>query len=438
MTEGGVDWVPALVALGFGLALGAAVAVRAVLGRRAAAAATADERDLIAKRDALVQQLREMEDTARKRPPGELARERYQLELQAARVVLALEDRTPASPPSSPVSRGSDRSALRGFLWGIGTATAAGLLGVFVYQAAKPREAGGSLTGEVPGRGAPGMTANAPSDPDQAQIEAALARNPDDTDARLARARILLGRQDYMGVWGETTRVLEKSPGNPQALSYQALVRLEMGQGEVALDLLHQALRADPDLIDAYVHLALVHVRLGRTREAEADIAQAAKRFPQQAGELRRALVEIRESQTDAPPAAAAPNPHVGLATPGGAQRPPATATPGKHVSGTVDLDPALRDPISPQAVLFVFVRQAGASAGPPIAVKRLPPKFPAAFELSEADAMLGQPFPDALLLEARLDSDGDPMTRSPTDPKARLDRVRAGRSDLHLVLRRP
>ncbi len=51
---------------------------------------------------------------------------------------------------------------------------------------------------------------------------------------------------------------------------------------------------------------------------------------------------------------------------------------------------------------------------------------------------MMGRPFPDALLLEARPDSDGDPTTPPATDPRARLDRVKAGRTDLHLVLWRP
>jgi len=63
---------------------------------------------------------------------------------------------------------------------------------------------------------------------------------------------------------------------------------------------------------------------------------------------------------------------------------------------------------------------------------------FPAPFELSEADSMMGQPLPDRLLIEARLDSDGDPTTRPPTDPKARLDKVKTGRTDLRLILKRP
>jgi len=50
---------------------------------------------------------------------------------------------------------------------------------------------------------------------------------------------------------------------------------------------------------------------------------------------------------------------------------------------------------------------------------------------------MMGQPFPETLLIEARLDEDGDPTTRPPTDPKARLDGVKVGRTNLKLVLKR-
>ena len=49
-----------------------------------AALAALDQRDLEARRDALLQQLRELDDTASKRTPEQLARERYALELQAA------------------------------------------------------------------------------------------------------------------------------------------------------------------------------------------------------------------------------------------------------------------------------------------------------------------------------------------------------------------
>jgi len=273
-TPATLDWFPALGVLAVGLGLGAVLVHRVLAAARPVARARAGLLlhlgDLEGKRDALLQQLREMEDTASKRTPEQLARERYALELETAQVLLALEDRR-ASVDAIPAvgdDRGGRRrkrtsrrahparspgAGRRGFAWVIGSAAALLLLVFLVVQSATPRE--------------------------------------------------------------------------PLA---------------------------------------------------------------------------------------------------------------GRRITGTVDIDPSLEGAVPPGAVLFVFAREAGAAGGPPVAVKRLPARFPAAFELSEADSMMGRPFPETLLLEARLDSDGDPSTRPATDPRARLDRVKAGRTGLHLVLRRP
>jgi cytochrome c-type biogenesis protein CcmH len=285
------------------------------------------------------------------------------------------------------------------------------------------------MTGRAAGGGA--------AQGEESELQAALARNPDDLDAHLALARLYVGRENWMGVWNETARVLERAPGNPPALAYQSLVRLAMGQTDVAVDMLTKALAADPDLIDGYVYLALTYARMGRMRDAEAAVARASKRFPDRAAEFRQFLADLRKqepplAQSSTAPAANA-NPHAGLDTPD-----PAPRSAGPRVSGTVDLDPSLKNTISPGAILFVFARAAGATEGPPVAVKRLRATFPAAFELSEADSMMGQALPDRLLIEARLDSDGDPTTRPPTDPKARLDKVKVGRTDVRLILKRP
>ena len=125
-----------------------------------------------------------------------------------------------------------------------------------------------------------------------------------------------------------------------------------------------------------------------------------------------------------------------GEAAAAGSAAPAPSAAKGRRVSGTIDLDPSLKG-VATGRILFVFAREAGGSGGPPVAVKRLPPVFPASFELSESDSMMGQPFPETLLIEARLDEDGDPTTRPPTDPKARLDGVKVGRTNLKLVLKR-
>jgi tetratricopeptide (TPR) repeat protein len=476
----GVDWTAALLVLAAGLVLGTVlvwkVLARARLRTADASGLPADDlsrRDLQGKRDALVAQLRELEDTAAKRTPEQLARERYDLELRTAQVLLALDAATPAvaaaaaGPSASPLSAAAgrpaapgptappdSRAALRGFLWGTGSAVAVGLLLFFLYAQAKPREEGGSLTGDVPkpgaGGGAAGPASSGPPDAEEARIQEAIARNPDDLEARMALTRLYLGRQDMMGVWNETKAILERSPGHPPALAYQALVRLAMGQGDKAEELLKQAIAADPNLIDAYVHLALVYVRLGRTKDAEGAIANAGRRFPEQAPSLQRLLAELQQGQPDAPPAGEE-DPHAGIGTPsrdastgrtaaGGGARPPAgpgaTSASGRRITGFVELDPSLQAPAG--AVLFVFVREAGFGAGPPLAARRLPAtSFPVAFEIGEEDAMMGQPFPDALLVEARLDGDGDPTTRPPTDPRARVDDVKTGSTGVKLVLKR-
>lgn len=444
-----VDWWPAVVVLAAGLVVGAVLIWRALAFSRNAGRTRRDVpvqvRDLAGKHDALLRQLRELEDTASKRTPEQLARERYSLELEAAGVLLAL-DRggasAAASAPSPAVARrrrrraAPDRAGLRGFLWGTGTTGALLTLGFLVYQSAKPREPGGSLTGASQ-PGSQSTSGTAAAEGDEAGNRAAIAGNPDDIDARLALAEAALGRRDFMALWNEANAVLQRSPENARALAYQALVRVAMGQPELAIDLLKKALATDPALFEGYAYLALAYLRTGRTKESERTIAQASRRFPDRAEDVRRLLAALQEREPEGP-AAGAGNPHARVGAPGEAiSAAPAAAASGRRISGTVDLDPSLKGSVPPGAVLFVFVRNAGAGAGPPVAAKRFPPTFPAAFELSEADSMMGQPFPDPLLIEARLDEDGDPTTRPPTDPKARLDRVKAGRSDLRLILKR-
>ena len=91
---------------------------------------------------------------------------------------------------------------------------------------------------------------------------------------------------------------------------------------------------------------------------------------------------------------------------------------------------------MGPGALVFVTVRDEAATGGPPVAVKRLAAaSFPLAFAVGPADSMMGQPLPARARVEARVDSDGDPLTRVPTDPSARLDGVAAGSTGLRLVL---
>jgi tetratricopeptide (TPR) repeat protein len=430
---GGVDWLPGLVVLAAGL-LGGYVLVRRLRAAPAAAVApaTLERRDLEARRDALVDQLRDLPETA------SLADERRRLEHEAARVLRDL-DRLLAAPgragrAETPAAAAADRPAaapqagLRGFLWGAGSAAALALLLFFVSRSTAPREEGGSLTGEVPG----GTGAPADADGALAQLEAAVQRNPDDVEARIALARGALARQDLMTVFQQTKAVLDKQPDHAQALSYQALVRLAMNQPDLAEQMLKRALATDPDLLEGYVHMSLVHLRQGRREDARRDIEEAVRRSPEHAERLRSLWTQM-SAQAEAEPAPGAPageDPHAGL----GESEPAAVGTQG--IAGAIELAPGLTP--APGAIVFVSVRPAGTAGGPPVAAKRMAAtSFPLAFAVSSADSMMGGSLPEKLRVDVRVDGDGDPVTRDPADPTASADGVARGTTGLRLILRK-
>lgn len=459
-----VDWLPGVGVLAVGLVVGIVLAWRSLASARKAQRGAIqplplEVRDLEGKRDALLRQLEELDDTGTKLTEAQLAHQRYGLEVEAARVLLALDEAgATAAPPRAsgpaaaaaaaaatraPGADAAQRPAMRGFLWGMGSTAAVLSLAFFVYVSAKPRDSGGSVTG-APGREAAAQDDSAAAD--EARVKEVLARDPDNLDARVALAELELERRDFMGAWNDSAKVLEKQPGNPRATTCQAMVRLAMGQGTMAVDLLKKAVATDPDLISARAYLAMAYARTGRMSAASSTIAEASRKFPERAADLQRLLADL-QNEGPAPAMAASAtgaDPHAGLAAPGAGAATtaaPSSAAPsqgGRRVAGVIDLEPSLKAAASPSGILFVYVRSAGASGGPPIAVKRLPAVFPAAFELGQSDSMMGQEFPERLQVEARLDADGDPTTRAPTDPKAHLDDVKAGRTDLRLVLKRP
>lgn len=461
-----VQWGPPLIVLAVGAVLGLLLVWRIRTGGGAAAApalaADPEREDLEAQRDVLIRQLRELEDAPRD-APERVARERYRLELEAAEVLRRLDTRSATAPaaeaaPPAPASAGESpaadaaepapqsASALSGFLWGAGSMVAIGLLLFAVSRDAAERNEGGSVTGNVPGEGRAAAPPTAAPDAELAQLMAAVESDPDDLDARLALAQAHLMRQDLMSVFNDTQYVLERRPDDPRALSYQSLVRLAMGQPELAVQMLEKAIATEPDYLEAYVHLALVHTQTGNAEAAEAAVAEAARRHPDQAEMLERLLGEMRRASADAPPLpegthpdVAAPPPGAGRAAggaPGPATAGAAAAAAGPGFSGTIRLDPAA-GPVTPGSVIYVYVREAGYETGAPNAVKRLVAgSFPMSFRISGSDTMMGGELPESARIEARVDSDGDVSTRDPADPVAALDAVPIGSDDLELVLR--
>lgn len=349
-----------------------------------------------------------------------------------------------SSPPAeggaelseSPESRDTSIPAavMRSFLWNLGAVLGIGLLLISGAQAA--RKAG---------------NAGSPPEADETPAKVAPTGEPADLEARLEGARLSLDKQDYMAVWTETEYVLARSPGEPRALTYQSQVRLAMGQPDVALAMLERALDENPNLLQAHVYLGYVYLRTGQTPEAEATLAAAKGRFPAQTAMLDQGFAAMRaevEKEGLLTPAGDG-NPHSRLGAPGVAEGANPHATVNPHtlwheepfISGTLELDASLEGKVAPGSVVFLTVREAGLAAGPPLAAKRLlATSFPLFFEIGPADSMQGDSLPSDIsrevLLEARVDGDGDAQTRDPSDPAARLDRIKAGASDLRLVLK--
>jgi hypothetical protein len=91
----------------------------------------------------------------------------------------------------------------------------------------------------------------------------------------------------------------------------------------------------------------------------------------------------------------------------------------GKPIRGTIRVA-AGAQPAG--KVLFLIARTPG-QPGPPLAVKRLAVgPFPLGFEIGPEDEMIkGRPWDGPIALSARVDTDGDPLTRAATDASAEL-----------------
>ena len=398
------DWTSAIAILAAGLIVGALV-MFFFRGRKSGATIETDleGRDLEAKRDALVSQLRALPDDA--------VDERARLERETAEVLRQIDQRPRVATVAAVETRApmAMNPTVKGFLWGAGSMAALAGLAYFVMQNATPRTPEPQMTAQAP------LDANHPrapqaNDPVIQQLQAEVAKNPDNLTLRNELSQAYLEREDLMAVFEQTKIVLEKDPNNTRAMTFQALVRMAMGESDNAQQMLQKAISLDPQNLDARVTLAWVHAESGRPKQAEAVIADAIKVSPKDKEKLEQVLQQMK-TRTEAPPQQAAIP----------ATAPPAAA--GRSVRVTLDLDAGAQ---SRSGVLFVIAR--GPQGGPPVAVKRLMASaFPMTFDLSSADSMMGQQLPDSFRLEARLDSDGDPLTKPLTDPHASQDGVAPG-----------
>ena len=435
--SGSTDWLSATAMLLSGLIVGFMFIYSSMRKKQQAAVASSGEdlelRDLQARRDALIQQLRDLEDV-----PANAA-ERTRLEREAAQVLRALDGRAPklaaaGLPPAPlpPATSAGMNPTVKGFLWGVGSIAILGFLGWFVYSQATDKNASQPNAMQPANTQAPPRQQQQQADPAVAQLEAAVASSPDDVNARINLAKAYLEKENMMGVFEQTQAVLAKSPAEPRALTYQALVRMSMGQSDVAGKMLEEATKGDPKLTDAWVGLAWLDFQTGKPEAGEKAIKEAMKQHPEQQARLQQILAEMK-NQKPAAPAQMPPN-HPALPEPGAAAQ--ATSDDPSNIHITINIDNAAAARAPQHAIIYIIARPAGVTSGPPVAVKRLLSNgFPMEVDFGSADSMMGQPIPPKIHLEVRLDTDGDAATKSPQDPTAVQDGVSAG-SKIALVLK--
>ncbi len=219
-----------------------------------------------------------------------------------------------------------------------------------------------------------------------------------DVQSSLNDGKAAFAQQDWPKAIEAFKRVLTLDPNEPEAHTYMGYILVQAGHAEGALMAFDRALAIAPDLPMALwgKGMTLYQAKQDATG-ARQTLEKLAALLPpgQERSEVEKALAEISQSASPAPAPSA-----------------------GAQISGTIRVDPKLQGKVDKQATLFIIARPAGGSGGPPLAVKRIDtPSFPLSYSLGPENVMIqGTPFSGKLLISARLDKDGDAMTRDPGD----------------------
>jgi len=127
-------------------------------------------------------------------------------------------------------------------------------------------------------------------------------------------------------------------------------------------------------------------------------------------------------------------------AAPGPSAEAPAGDDPGASITGSIVLAPAIAKAKPKGGTLYLVARRISdnpTARGTLIAVRKLPAtKFPLPFSLTAADMPFQNgPFDGDLVLTARIDQDGDPLTHEKGDVYGTLPKVPVGSHDVKLAL---
>lgn len=128
-------------------------------------------------------------------------------------------------------------------------------------------------------------------------IQQALRLQPDNAKAHFNIANAFLGQQLYDDALDHFDLALKHKPGYPQALTGQAKALLSSERPYSALVSLAQALRLQPNFLDAHLYLVLSQAQLAQFESAQLRLTQLTQLFPDQAlvTEIAQRVMELRQ-----------------------------------------------------------------------------------------------------------------------------------------------
>jgi len=299
--------------------------------------------------------------------------------------------------------------------------------GALLYNAnsdSVPRREGASMTGNQD-LGMPAQPGNPPWMAMAEDLEQRHAADPTNIDLANELTQLYMSAGDPGKAMEFNRKAFEIDAKDPTAQTYKAVLAAMVGMTDRAIEGLEKVLVEHPEHVKALTYLGLILLQADRVEEAIATLERAVALQPG-VMPLQQALDRARQRAGMAP------------APPAGRRPMPAPATGGDLVlGGTLDIDDPAR--VTGSEILFVSVRAPG--GGPPLAALRLAPgPFPMDFQVTTANAIaMGgapRPFPETLLLSVRIDKDGDPISKDPSEPTATIPAAKKGTSDLKLTLR--
>jgi cytochrome c-type biogenesis protein CcmH len=222
-----------------------------------------------------------------------------------------------------------------------------------------------------------------------------------DVSALLQQASDAFTKQEWARAIDAVKKVLAVDPNQPEAHAYMGYILLQANHADGALMAFDKALSQQPNFPMALWGKGMA------LYQGKEDYAGARQVFEQllnvipvgaERAEVEKILAEI-------PKTGQKPSRTAKVTTP--------SATPSENrITGKISVDPKLQQKLAGKAVLFIIARPGG--GGPPVAVKKIDnPVFPLTYSLGAENAMVqGTALTGQLTLSARLDTDGNPMTR--------------------------